>query len=333
VTTGRHDQFWAGFFGVSSDDLRSPGVSVAPHAGLAGYCGAWFFQRADRLIVSAPSGWAAQLQVRSAELPAESELERLFGAAFESSIGPAFQGWIDRSAFRPRASNAVRLVSDHDTAAVDAFRLSCADDWSTGGQENAKLYRAARFEDGVVTAMAGYRPWSDTAGDPCVVVHPEYRGRGHGTEVVSAVVWAALAEDKVVLYQTLEANVGAVKLALTLGYQQYARHRAVRLRWDRPFTRVATEVQLEVVRRFQADAAAAVVSGLDALEQPPLQWTRERARVQLALVKLAAGDSARFAEYLALARVDWRDTLCEAGLENADWPEVLRAAGYGVPPP
>jgi predicted GNAT family acetyltransferase len=85
-----------------------------------------------------------------------------------------------------------------------------------------------------VTAMAGYRPWSDRAGDPCVLTHPKFRGRGCGTAVVSAVVAAALEEGKLLLYQTLEANRGAVKIAVRLGYRQYARHVAVRLKRESP---------------------------------------------------------------------------------------------------
>jgi hypothetical protein len=36
------------------------------------------------------------------------------------------------------------------------------------------------------------------------------------------------------LYQTLEANRGAVQIALNLGYEQYARHVAVRLKREAP---------------------------------------------------------------------------------------------------
>jgi hypothetical protein len=52
--------------------------------------------------------------------------------------------------------------------------------------------------------------------------------------VTSAVVDQALRMGKLLLYQTLEANHGAVRIALRLGYQQYARHVAVRLTKDAP---------------------------------------------------------------------------------------------------
>jgi predicted GNAT family acetyltransferase len=90
------------------------------------------------------------------------------------------------------------------------------------------------FQGSLLLAVAGYRPWSDVAGDPCILTHPDFYGRGFGTAVTSAVVHRALAQGKLLLYQTLEANAGAVRIAHRLGYEQYARHVAVRLRNSAP---------------------------------------------------------------------------------------------------
>lgn len=51
---------------------------------------------------------------------------------------------------------------------------------------------------------------------------------------MSTVVNQALQEGKLLLYQTLEANRGAVRIALKLGYEQYGRHLAVRLKGETP---------------------------------------------------------------------------------------------------
>jgi predicted GNAT family acetyltransferase len=90
------------------------------------------------------------------------------------------------------------------------------------------------FQGSILLAVAGYRAWTDVAGDPCILTHTDFHGRGYGTAVASAVVQRALNEGKLLLYQTLEANLGAVHIARKLGYEQYARHVAVRLRNDRP---------------------------------------------------------------------------------------------------
>jgi hypothetical protein len=52
--------------------------------------------------------------------------------------------------------------------------------------------------------------------------------------VTSAVVAAALASGKLLLYQTLESNEPSVRIALSLGYERYANHLAVRLLNDAP---------------------------------------------------------------------------------------------------
>ena len=54
-------------------------------------------------------------------------------------------------------------------------------------------------------------------------------GRASKRGVVYVLV-AVLAQGHLLLYQTLEANVAAVRLAFSLGYARYANHLAVRLR-------------------------------------------------------------------------------------------------------
>jgi GNAT superfamily N-acetyltransferase len=135
----------------------------------------------------------------------------------------------------PASALDVRFVGANEKAAVDQFCRVCGPDgWATAGLDDVKHYLAAYFQDTSIVAMAGYRPWSDIAGDPCVLTHPEFRGRGYGTDVVSAVVTQALRNGKLLLYQTLETNRGAVHMALKLGYEQYARHVAVRLKRETP---------------------------------------------------------------------------------------------------
>ena len=94
-------------------------------------------------------------------------------------------------------------------------------------------------------------------------------------------------------------------------------------------TKVSAEVDAGVRRGFATGDVSAVLEALASLEDPVRP--RELSRVQLAIVMLAGGDRVRFEEALEVARIDWRDTLCAAGLENDDWPEVLSEAGYSVP--
>jgi GNAT superfamily N-acetyltransferase len=164
-----------------------------------------------------------------------SFLSDLFGPAFDRMIGPAFQGALEPSSFRPCNVSAVRPLQPDDEPAVERFCVECGrEDWDYSALEKAKHYRTAHFEGERIVAMAGYRPWTAEAGDPCLLTHPSYRGRGWGLAVASAVVKQALDEGKMLLYQTLESNHGAVKIALRLGYEQHARHMAVRLKTEAP---------------------------------------------------------------------------------------------------
>jgi predicted GNAT family acetyltransferase len=62
------------------------------------------------------------------------------------------------------------------------------------------------------------------------LVHPEFCGRGYGTAVVSAVVASAMADGKLLLYQTVESNRASVVIAERLGYRKYASYLAIRLK-------------------------------------------------------------------------------------------------------
>jgi GNAT superfamily N-acetyltransferase len=236
----RDDKFWAEFLGIDPSEWASRGVSVRAHVGLAGYQGLWCFRRRTRVVVSVPVGWAAHLSAKldgcePGALFQETFLSALLGDDFERLIGPAFQGCLEAGGFRPRYSIRVRFIERGDSAAVDRFRAECdPDEWESGGLDEVKNHTAAYFDGERITAMAGYRPWNDYAGDPCVLTHPEFRRRGHGTAVVSSVVAAALQEGRLLLYQTLEANRSAIQIAANLGYEQYARHVAVRLKAESP---------------------------------------------------------------------------------------------------
>jgi hypothetical protein len=95
-------------------------------------------------------------------------------------------------------------------------------------------------------------------------------------------------------------------------------------------------VRAEIEKRFSPADAGGVIAEL---ESAPSRDGRDawhaygRARVQLAILKAANGDMARFRIALAVSREDFRDVLVMAGLQEDDWPAVLTRAGFRVPPP
>lgn len=232
------DKFWADYLGTDPADWDTIGVSVLPHVGLRGYSGLWCFRRNRRAVVSAPAAWVPRLTEMIVERTHDDDLmqdtfwARVLQHDFERAIGPAFQGCLDPAKFKHKPNNLVRPVDDADGLAVEEFRTACGPEWNM--PDNADLWRYAFFEEGVITAMAGYRSWSDIAGDPCVITRPDARSGGRGAGVTAAVVAEALRNGKLLLYQTLESNQPAIRIALSLGYDQYASHLAVRLRRQDP---------------------------------------------------------------------------------------------------
>ncbi len=221
---------------MTPEEWDTEGLSIRLHAGLAGFQGLWSFRRKGRTVVSAPLGWVTPLSAlvsRPRErLLEESEWQAILGVDFDRAIGPAFQGLPGSGALSEELHDANTRFVDVSDAAFARFRAECDPaDWELAGLD-AKVQApiAACFVGERIVAGAGYRAWSPTAGDPCVLTHPEFRGRGFGSAVVSAVVERVLAEGKTLLYQTLEANLGAVGVARKVGYEQYATHLAVRLR-------------------------------------------------------------------------------------------------------
>ena len=238
--TQRHDEYWAAFLGIESSEWKKPGLSIRPHAGLKGYRGVWCFRHLARTVVSAPEGWVPHLGSRLEgadphRLVDESFLRDVFGPDFDRVVGPAYHGVLDPSRFRREPSPNVRLLGPDDAGKIEAFRLGCdPNDWENSGLDERSGYAAAYIDGDHILSMAAYRAKTDDVGDLCVMTHPSSRGRGLGAAAVSAVVDRALLDERVLLYQTLESNVGAVRIAKRLGFDHYATHVAIRLNADTP---------------------------------------------------------------------------------------------------
>ena len=86
-------------------------------------------------------------------------------------------------------------------------------------------------------------------------------------------------------------------------------------------------VREQVHRAFGDEEARLVISELETALLPFVEDGEAPERIHLAILHLSGGDLARFDKFMRSARIDWRDTLCMAGLGNADWPAVLRGRG------
>jgi GNAT superfamily N-acetyltransferase len=165
----------------------------------------------------------------------QSSLAQALGSSFERAIGPVFQGCLEPARLTNRPALHVRALVPEDVDSIETFRVECGTaDWGTSGLDGAVSWRHGYFDDERITAMSGYRSRAEDVGDPCILTHPGFRGGGRGAAVARAVVDHAVLSGKLLLYQTLESNEAAVRLAFALGYQRYANHIAVRLTREAP---------------------------------------------------------------------------------------------------
>jgi GNAT superfamily N-acetyltransferase len=189
-------------------------------------------------VVSAPAEWVVQLEQNLGSAVAQELLfpdttVRVVGHAAGEVVGPSFQGWLPPDRFRPVTPDGVRRLPESDTESVRVFQSSCPhEDWDQGGIDPAAAGIWASFQETKIVALGQLRPHADGACDPCVVTHPDHRGQGHALRLVSAMAQAALSQERLVLYQTLLANVAAFSIARRLGFAQYATLIAVRLARD-----------------------------------------------------------------------------------------------------
>ncbi|MGH0035673.1 MAG: GNAT family N-acetyltransferase [Myxococcota bacterium] len=209
-----------------------------PHAALHGYRGVWFFVRSGSAVVSAPPDWVDPLEQKLASAVAQELLSpdsavRVVGRAAGAVVGPSFQGWLSADRFRPVPSHGVERLSESDVESVRAFQASCPhEDWDHGGINLAAAPVWASFRESGIVALGQLREHSDGAVDPGVVTHPDHRGQGHALRLVGTMAQAALSQERLVLYQTLLANVAALSVARRLGFARYATLVAVRLTRD-----------------------------------------------------------------------------------------------------
>jgi GNAT superfamily N-acetyltransferase len=154
----------------------------------------------------------------------ESEsIRRLFGNRIERTVGPSYQGVCESRDFRAAESPHVRRLVAGDRSSLERFISDCPKedrDESGVDPDSEPLFGFIVGEE--LAAVGGIIPWAPYAANPAVITHPEHRGKGYATPVVSAVMNHIFGEGKAVLYQTLLSNVPAVRIAEKLGCRLYA---------------------------------------------------------------------------------------------------------------
>jgi GNAT superfamily N-acetyltransferase len=228
--------FWSDHLGCDEAQLRQPGTSVVRSGPeLAGFRGATVVFHPPACVVAVPADWYRRVVERVGHRSPASVfdvvlLREVFGAAVDQVVGPAWLGYADASDFRPAPTLGTRLLSGQDLPELRRLAAACgATAWEHSGIDPARPPIFGCFAGEALAAAGMLERWGDRLLHVGIVTHPDYRGRGYGKAVVSAMTAHGLAGGGVVQYRTLEANLPSVGIARALGFQHFARTLAVRL--------------------------------------------------------------------------------------------------------
>jgi GNAT superfamily N-acetyltransferase len=228
--------FWAAHLGCSEVQLAQPSTSVVSNGPeLASFRGATVVFRPPACVLAVPTDWYDPVASRVGHRPPAEVFDvillgHVFGAAVDQVIGPAWLGYADASDFRPAPTMGTRLLIDQDLAALERLAAACGPTaWEHSGIDPARPPVFGCFDGEVLAAVGMLERWGDRQLQVGIVTHPDYRGRGYGKAVVSAMTAHGLASGGVLQYRTLQANLPSVGIAQALGFQRFAHTLAVRL--------------------------------------------------------------------------------------------------------
>jgi GNAT superfamily N-acetyltransferase len=228
--------FWAAHLGCSEVQLTQPHTSVVRNGPeLASYRGATVVFRPPGCVLAVPADWYEPVVSRVRQRPPAEVfdvtlLHHVFGTAVERIIGPAWLGYADSSDLRPAPMRGTRLLADEDLPELERLAAACGPTaWAHSGIDPARPPVFGCFAGDRLAAAGMLERWGERLLHIGIVTHPDYRGRGYGKAVVSAMSAHGLATGGVLQYRTLQANLPSVGIAQALGFQRFALTLAVRL--------------------------------------------------------------------------------------------------------
>ena len=230
----RVDTYWSGHLGVQPENLYQPGVHVVPHVRPGDENFAYAFVKGSTCVLCVPSSEVEDTTKRAAAYSASSllnddNLRIVLGRPIHHTIGPAYQGYVDRKEFSPQFSPEVRQISKSSPELGRLQKVCDSTAWYHSAIDPTGSALFAYVLNGAIVAVAHYSMWTDDTASIGVLTHPAHRGRGHGKAVVSAAIADAFERGHLVVLQTLESNVAAVGIAKAIGTRDYARTVAVHL--------------------------------------------------------------------------------------------------------
>ena len=223
------DAFWARRLGCLPENIRMPGVHIAPSDEMDPTRLA-VLERAQTTIVRANreheetlTRWA---KTRSHDSPKTAEtVAGAFGEK-EWKISPSERVlYLDPADYRPYDRPGVRRLTAEDSRDLTAMHRGCTLEEQQAGEVNIDHPAVfGAYCDGRLVAAASFIDQGDSIADVGVLVHCDFRRQGFGRAVVSALVGWGLENGRIVQYWRLCSNAGSARIADSLGFAEYARY-------------------------------------------------------------------------------------------------------------
>jgi GNAT superfamily N-acetyltransferase len=192
------------------------------------YAGVQFFLRAGLLVVASPPHRSQLIAARVRGLPVGQVfsvefVKRLLSPDVGKILGPACVSYADDSTFRPAPADSCRMLTPDDAAIRHALAAALnPTEIEQSGFDAHESPAFGVFADGALCGVASYEIWEPRLAHITVATHPDYRRRGYGRAVVSALAKHALGRGFILQYRALASNENSLALARSLGFLRYA---------------------------------------------------------------------------------------------------------------
>jgi len=227
-------------FGCDPDLFDTPGTSISPRDNLYGDGVIYLYHlkkhailRADPLLIPRLEQLVVQLDP-SVPLTLD-DLKVFFGAAHVNvdDVYPYF--YLDPAAFTPvtvpeDVDVSLRRLAQSEYDKLDTLFSACSEQDLEGADiwlnDPDPVIFCGFFGDQVVayashrymTAYGSLSCLADVIADVGVLIHPEFRGRGLGKAVVSALSQWCIDHDKIPQYRLNQGHVRSRRIPESLGY-------------------------------------------------------------------------------------------------------------------
>jgi predicted GNAT family acetyltransferase len=136
---------------------------------------------------------------------------------------------LDPARFCPLVSAEIRQLTSEDRALMDALHAAIPPHQRWYVEIDHPIVFGYVVAQRLVAVASHFLFKEDHIAAAGVFTHPDFRRRGWGTAVASAVVQWALDREWIVEWSTTTTNLGSLRIANSLGFSEYATETELRI--------------------------------------------------------------------------------------------------------